>query len=138
MKVEEHEESYREHLDNLKKAIEEGIKENQRNIAYNISQGSVELFVIYLHKLNLLQTSGDQFDHRIFKSNNLIEKKIPSDFSSKKRILELMRIIEEERNALCYGNRKPKERIEKAINSFQELRKIINLNLKKIENAKKN
>jgi len=77
MKIEEHEKAYYEHLNNLNKAIEDGIEENQRNIGYNISQGSVELFAIYLHKLHLLQDSGDQFDHRIFKNKFLIEKRIP-------------------------------------------------------------
>ncbi len=131
MKIEEHEQAYQEHVANLKRAIEEGIKENQRNLGYNISQGSVELFAIYLHKLNLLQSSGDQFDHRIFKNKNLINKKLPLKFPSQKKILELMRLIELERNALCYGNRKPRERIEKAIKHFQDLRKIINEAMKK-------
>ena len=68
MKIEEHENAYKEHLNNINRAIEEGIEENQRNLGYNISQGSVELFAIFLHKLNLLQGSGDQLDHRIFKN----------------------------------------------------------------------
>ena len=130
MKIEEHEKAYREHLKNIERAIEEGIEENQRNIAFNISQGSVELFSIYLHKLNLLQGSGDQFDHRIFKSKKLILKKIPSDFPEKKKVLELMKLIEDERIALCYGNRKPKERIESVINYFNKLRELINKNIK--------
>ena len=130
MKIEEHEKAYREHLKNIERAIEEGVEENQRNIAFNISQGSVELFSIYLHKLNLLQGSGDQFDHRIFKSKNLILKKIPSDFPEKKKVLELMKLIEDERIALCYGNRKPKERIESVINYFNKLRELINKNIK--------
>ena len=130
MKTEEHEKAYHEHLNNFKKAIEEGIEENQRNLGYNISQGSVELFSIYLHKLNLLQGSGDQLDHRIFKNNSLIAKKIPPQFPAKEKILSIMRKIEEERIALCYGNRKTKERIEKSIEHFNALRKIINENLK--------
>ena len=130
MKIEEHEKAYKEHLKNIQRAIEEGVEENQRNISFNISQGSVELFSIYLHKLNLLQGSGDQFDHRVFKSKNLISKKVPPDFASKKEILEIMSLIETERIALCYGNRKPKERIEKLIFNFNKLREIINKNLK--------
>ncbi|MBS3092146.1 hypothetical protein J4466_01865 [Candidatus Pacearchaeota archaeon] len=129
MKIEEHEKAYKEHLANIKKAVEEGIEENQRNIGYNVSQGSVELFAIYLHKLRLLQGSGDQIDHRVFKSDNLIKKRIPFDFPPKQGILSLMKSIELERTALCYGNRKPKNRIEKSIKSFNELRKIINDNL---------
>ena len=132
MKKEQHEEAYKEHLSSIKKAIEEGIESNQRNLGFNISQGSVELFSLYLHKLNLFQTSGDQLDHRIFKSSTLIVKKLPPDFPSKIKILDLMKNIEEERIALCYGNRKPKQRIEKAINYFNELRKTIN---KELENA---
>lgn len=134
MKLEEHEKAYQEHKRAIDKIIEEGIEENQRNIAYNISQGSVELFAIFLHKFNLIHSSGDQIDHRIFKSKNLIEKKLGFDFSQKKKILELMKKIEEERNALCYGSRKPKSRVEKIIINFNELRKIINKEVKHNEN----
>lgn len=130
MIIEEHEKAFEEHKRNIDKAIEEGIQKNQRNIGYNTSQGSIELFSIFLHKLNLIHGSGDQLDHRIFKSKNLIEKKIPNEFPSRKTILELMKNIEEERIALCYGSRKGKERIEKTIISFNELRKIINGELK--------
>ena len=140
MKVEEHEMAYMEHLEHIKNAIEEGIEKNQRNIGYNISQGSLELFAIYLHKLRLIQGSGDQFDHRVFKSKNLLAKKVPADFPSRNDILKIMKLIEEERNALCYGARKPKARIERVIMSFNELRKIVNENLngiKGVENVTK-
>jgi len=130
MKVDEHEKAYKEHLENLNKAIEEGIDENQRNIGYNISQGSVELFALYLHKLKLLQTSGDQFDHRVFKNKSLIERKIPPNFPGRNKILDLMKSIELERNIICYGRRKPKTKIEELIKKFQKLRKLINKNLK--------
>ena len=129
MKIEEHEKAYEEHIKNLNKFIEESIEENQRNIGYNISQGSVELFAIYLHKLKMLQGSGDQFDHRVFKNKSLIGKKVPPEFLDREKILDLMKEIELERSALCYGTRKPKTRIEKAIFKFQELRKLINLDL---------
>ena len=137
MKVEDHEKAYQEHLKNLNKAVEGGIEENQRNIGYNASQGAVELFAIYLHKLNLLQGSGDQLDHRIFRSENLIGKRIPFEFSAKKDILELMKSIEDKRNVFCYGKRKAKREVENFINNFQKLRKIINSNLKNGKNNKK-
>ena len=130
MKLEEHEKAYAEHLIHINRTIEEGLEENQRNVGYNVSQGSIELFAIYLHKLNFLQGSGDQFDHRIFRSKNLIEKKIPAKFPAREGILKLLQFIESERIALCYGTRKSRERIEKVINAFQKLRKIINKNLK--------
>ncbi|MDP2926076.1 MAG: hypothetical protein Q8N99_06900 [Nanoarchaeota archaeon] len=137
MKIEEHEQAYEEHLSHINKAIEEGLEENQRNAGYNVSQGAVELFAIYLHKLRLLQDSGDQLDHRIFKNKNLIEKRIPPDFPNKKKILELMRNIEMDRNIICYGKRKPLEKIEELIEIFQELRKIINFNLKNLKGGQK-
>ena len=46
MKIEEHEKAYKEHLRSIERAIEEGVEENQRNIGFNISQGSVELFAV--------------------------------------------------------------------------------------------
>ncbi len=133
MRVEEHEKAYEEHKRNIDRAIEEGIEENQRNIAYNASQGSVELFSIFLHKLKLITGSGDQLDHRIFRSLNSIEKKVPNIFPEKKMILQLMKKIEDERNALCYGSRKSAERIKELIKNFNELRNIINEELKNAE-----
>mgnify|MGYP001586548871 CR=1 FL=1 len=134
MKKEEHEEAYKEHLNNITRAIEEGLEKNQRNIGFNVSQGSVELLAIFLHKLNLLQSSGDQLDHRIFKNKNLVEKKIPFGFAERDKILDLMRKIETERNVLCYGRRKPLERINKMIEDFQKLRSLVNNDLKNVKN----
>ena len=130
MKIEDHEKAYNEHKKNIDRLIEEGIEENQRNIAFNLSQGSVELFSIFLHKLHKIQGSGDQIDHRIFKNRNLINKKLPFNIPDKSKILSLLKTIEEERNALCYGSRKSKERIEKTIFAFNELRNIINKDIK--------
>jgi len=130
MKVEEHEKAYKEHKNFIDRSIEERMENSQRNLAYNISQGSVELFAIFLHKLNLIHSSGDQIDHRIFKSKNLTEKKLNFSFPQKNKILGFMKKIEEERNALCYGSRKPKARINKIILNFNELRKIINREIK--------
>jgi len=130
MRIEEHEEAYKEHLNHLKLDIEKGVKENQRNIGYNASQGSVELFSIFLHKLNLIGISGEMFDHRIFKTKKLVDKRISSNFPNKTKILEIMRKIEENRNILCYGKRKPPEEIKKVIILFNNLRKIINKELK--------
>ena len=111
MKIGQHEEAFKEHIENIEKAIDEGLEKNQRNIGFNISQGSVELFAIFLHKLHLIQGSGDQFDHRIFKNKNLIDKKLPLEFPLRNKILSFMEKIELERIALCYGSRKPKFRI---------------------------
>ena len=130
MKIEEHQKAYREHLEHVKKTVEEGLEENQRNIGFNVSQGATELFSIYLHSLKIIQGSGDQFGHRMFKSKNLLKKRLPQQFPSKEEILKIMEEIEQERNVLCYGARKPSERIEKIIRSFYKLREVINRRLK--------
>ena len=109
MKIEEHQKALDEHLRNLNKAIEEGIEENQRNISYNVSQGAVELFSIYMHSLHLIEGSGDQFDHRIFKNKQKIHQKIPLEFPGRDKILTFLNSIELKRNVLCYGKRKPKD-----------------------------
>lgn len=129
MKLEEHEQALEEHLRNLNKAIDNGVEENQRNIAYNVSQGAVELFALHLHTLHLIEGSGDQWDHRIFKSKNKVAQKVPPAFQDKERILKLMEEIEQERNFLCYGKRQPLVRITRMITNFQELRKIIDQHL---------
>ena len=110
--------------------MKRGIENNQRNIGYNVSQGSVELFAIYIHKLRLVQNSGDQFDHRIFKNKFWIKTKIPVEFPDRKKILDIMKEIELERNVICYGTRKPEKKIEELIKKFQRLRKLINKNIK--------
>ena len=82
----------------------------------------------------MIEGSGDQFDHRIFKSKTLAEKKTPIEFPNKNKILGLMRNIELERNVFCYGKRKPADKIQEVIKNFQNLRRIIN---KILENATK-
>lgn len=129
MKPEEHQKALQEHIKNLNKAIDESIEENQRNIGYNVSQGSVELFALYMHSLHLVEGSGDQWDHRTFKNKRMLEKKVPFEFPNSAKILQLMEGIEKDRSIICYGKRKPQVRIEKMILFFQELRKIVNENI---------
>lgn len=125
MKIEEHQKALDEHLRNLSKAIDDGVEENQRNIGYNISQGAVELFAIYMHFLHLIESSGEQFDHRTFKNKQQVQQRIPLEFPEREKILDILNQIETERNVLCYGKRKPRAEIEKIILTFQELRKLI-------------
>lgn len=126
MRSEDHQQALQEHLTNLDKAIDENVEENQRNIGFNVSQASVELFALYLHALHLIEGSGDQWDHRTFKSKKMLEQKVPFSFPEREKILPLMETIERERLLMCYGKRKPQERIEKMILAFRELQKIIN------------
>lgn len=124
MKVEEHIKALEEHERKLKECIEEGLGENQRNIGYNASQASVELFSIYMHKLNLV-TSGEMFDHRIFKKGSMIDERIPQEFPKKEEVMKLMGAIERKRNILCYGKRKPEDEIKYVIKALNRLREVI-------------
>ncbi len=137
MKLDEHEKALDEHERNFKRGIDEGIEKNQRNIGYNVSQGSVELFSIYMHKLNIIESSGENFDHRIFKKKVLVEKRIPSSFPDREKILGTMRDIELDRNVICYGKRKPADRVTLMIEKFHELRKMIEKNLRTVDSDKK-
>lgn len=129
MKQEEHKKALQEHLTNLDKAIDENVEENQRNIGFNVSQASVELFAIYLHTLHLIEGSGDQWDHRTFKNKSMLEQKVPFSFPEREKILSLMETIERERLVVCYGKRKPRGRIEIMILAFRQLQEIITKNM---------
>ncbi len=133
MRLEDHKKALDEHIRNLKKAIEEGIEENQRNIGYNTSQGSVELFAIFLHAQHVIEGSGDQWDHRTFKNERKIEQKVPLSFLDREKVLPLMKQIETDRNIICYGPRKPVARIEKMVTAFHELRRLVTEDLKKLK-----
>lgn len=124
MRIEERLRALAEHELNIKRCIENGIIENQRNIAFNISQASIELFSIYLVKQNLITSSVD-FDHRIFKKSIEISKKIPFNFPNKSMILELMRKIEEKRLFLCYGKRKPEKDVKDIIKFWNEIKPLL-------------
>lgn len=125
MKRDEHIMALKEHIRNLEDCIERGLVDNQRNIGYNASQGSIELFSIYMHHLNLVGPSSEKWDHRIFKSLKKMKEAIPYEFPQKVEILSLMTTIEEKRNILCYGKRRTEKEIRKVIVSFQEIKRLI-------------
>ena len=124
MKVEEHVKALEEHERKLRECIEQGLLENQRNIGYNASQASIELFSIYMHRLNLISL-GEMFDHRIFKKDSKIDERVPQEFPERDEILKLMGAIERKRNVLCYGKRKPETEIKYVIKALNRLKEII-------------
>ena len=125
MRIEEHTAALSEHEENLKLAIERSLLKNQRNIGYNASQASVELFSIHMHRLNLIVV-GENLDHRIFKSKE-VDNRIPQDFPNKNSILELMRKLEEKRNILCYGKAMPENEIKEVIMAYNDLKGMIKI-----------
>ncbi|MBI4181761.1 MAG: hypothetical protein HY520_02230 [Candidatus Aenigmarchaeota archaeon] len=124
MKIEEHEKALEEHIRKLKECIDQGLEKNQRNIGYNASQGSGELFSVYMHRLNLVST-GEDFDHRLFKKQALLDERIPADFPKRNEILAMLRAIEERRNALCYGKRKGGKEVQEVIEAFWRLKRLV-------------
>ncbi len=124
MRMEERRKALEEHETNIKRCIDFGISENQRNIAFNISQASIEMFSIYLISKNLITASTD-FDHRIFKKSLEISEKIPFDFPNKSKILDLMRKIEEKRLLLCYGKRKVEKEVKEDIDFWHDIKSLI-------------
>jgi len=124
MKIEEHEKALEEHEKNIRRCIDEGLAENQRNIAYNASQAGIERLSIYLLKLKLVPVSIN-FDHRIFKNNAAVKNAFPFDFPEKAAILAAMKNIEEKRNILCYGKRKPAKECEEMLRLYNSLKELL-------------
>ena len=124
MKIEEHRKALDEHERNIRRCIDEGIEQNQRNLGYNVSQASIEIFSVYLLKLKVVQVSIN-FDHRMFKNSKSVKDFFNFDFPEKTKALDIMRKIEEKRNVLCYGKRKPFKEAKEMTDLLNELKELI-------------
>ncbi|MBI3190818.1 hypothetical protein HYZ41_03880 [archaeon] len=124
MRIEEHKKALEEHERNIRRCIDEGLEENQRNLGYNISQACIEMLSIYLIKMRLVPLSVN-FDHRLFKSSKAFDSALKIDFPSKSKILGLMKGIEERRNYLCYGKRKSYSDCEEMVELYNKLKDVI-------------
>ena len=125
-----HKEHIREHKQELADAISIGIQKRPITIGFHTSACSIDLLELYLHVLGKI-SSGTIIKHEWFKTPEQgqktvarAEQKLPVVFLHKERILELLYIIEGERNKLIYG--KPRQSsIEAALKAFQELHRIV-------------
>lgn len=124
MRLEEHRKALDEHDRHIRRCIDDGVEENQRNLGYNVSQASIEMLSIYMLKLRIVQVSVN-FDHRIFKNSAYLREALPFDFPEKTKILDIMRKIEEKRNALCYGKRKPKKDVIETLELYDKIKEIL-------------
>ena len=121
MKLENHMLKLREHL----KALEWGVKQNnQSSIGFHASAGSVEMLSILLHRLRKVQADF-QLNHTWFKSDGVLEKKLPFDFPHKEEIIGLIKGIEELRNPLCYGSPKLESSIDEVLEHFYKIKEIV-------------
>lgn len=123
MKIENHVRNLKESLNLIEESIEKGLVERQRTIGFNTSAASADMLEILLHKKSLID-QGFVIKHQWLKSKNQIKEKLPFDFSSKNKILDLMLKIEEKRNILCYGKPQKEESILEVLDSFNHLKKL--------------
>lgn len=124
-------------LEELEDAIDRGIEERPITIGFMCSECSCQLLELYLHKLNKIKM-GKIIKHNWFiplqngqKKESLIERKLPVDFPNKGKIFSLMQNIERNRITLVYG-KSDREQIEDVLKNFNELKKIISSELKKM------
>ena len=123
MKIDSHLENLRESVQEIERAVREGIEKKQRTIGFHTSSGAADMLEIILHKHNLVDP-GFMVKHEWFNSINKLKEKINFDFPNKEKILELMIKIENVRNSLCYGKRRTEEELAPVIEDFHELTKL--------------
>src|SRR3989338_274144 len=117
MKIEEHQESYKEHKETIFRwALEViGIENSQRIIGLHASRAVLDLLSIYLLKNGKI-TAGKQINHRWFKSLKVSDK-LP-DFPNKNKIVEKIVELELLSEKLTYGSRRPEIEVKKALELF--------------------
>ena len=121
MKVEDHMRNINESLEVIQENIQQGIQNRQRSIGFNTSVAGVEMFEVFLHRENLLHPSLI-LKHNWFGSERIANAKLSFDFSDKDRIISLLCKIEERRNILCYGKKRPISEIKSTLDYFNELK----------------
>lgn len=119
----------KEHLEELKDALSQGIEQRAATIGFHTSACSIDFLECYLHKTGKIPL-GKQVKHDWFKRPTLdqkikplAERQLPIDFLKKKDIFDAMYALEEKRNKLLYGNASLSE-IQQMINAFDRLKKI--------------
>lgn len=133
MKIESHLENLKESIREINEAIKIGLVKKQRTVGFHASAACIDMLEIYFHKNNLI-TQGMLLKHDWFLSKNKIHDKLFFDFQNKEKVLRLIYIIEEKRNALCYGKRQDEQIISEVIEKFNELKQVfIGLGLTELE-----
>ena len=128
--VDEHISRIKEHLEEIKDAIDAGIENKPATIGFHSSACSISLLELYLHTTNKISI-GKVVKHDWFKRPKkeqkieaLIERKLSINFEGKEKVYNLIYDIEEKRDKLCYG-KSSKEVIESVLNSFIKLKGIL-------------
>ncbi len=132
--IQNHLERIREHLSELRDAIDEGIERKPITIGFHSSACAAELLEAYLHQINKIPI-GKVIKHSWFKKpvagqkiEALADRKIGVQFSEKNKIYGLIYAIEENRDNLIYG--KPEIRqIQLVLDTFTKLKQVLSKKL---------
>jgi len=116
MKPDTHRLKIQEAKEELEDSILTGYAKRQVTIGFYTSFLACNMFELYLHNARLVDLSTN-FKHEWFASKRKLQERFTFDFPRKQEILELMHLIEKNRNVLCYGNPQPelciKEQVER-------------------------
>lgn len=123
MIVEEHLRALKESVEQIEDSVLRGIEKRQRTIGFHTSAGAIDILEIILHKRKLIDP-GFIVKHEWFASDRMIAQKIPFEFPEKEKIIGLIKLIEKERNKLCYGRAKTELILKEVIQNFFELKEV--------------
>ncbi|MAF35674.1 hypothetical protein CL622_00975 [archaeon] len=134
MLVEKHEQIIQEVLDEIDSALKDskGLVAHQRRLAFTLSLGAENLLELYFHKQNIMK-GGAKLDHRWFKRKkesifNQLSNQITTPITSVKdldKFVLLICKIEDNRDELAYGSPTTDIILQKKINLFFELKKVL-------------
>ncbi len=135
--VSEHQRKIKEHLQEIKDALDEGLEHKPVTLGFHMSACATELLELYLHKLNLISL-GKTIKHNWFEKPKLeqkilpiIERKLPVSFPDKDKIYHLIYTIEEHRDNLIYGKNSP-VLTQVIVKNFMELKELLEKKLKEL------
>jgi len=123
--IEEHEKTAKQLIDDIEEKIRLNlVAERQKIIGFAVSEASVNLFAIFLHK-KILISHGFHVNHLFFASEKRAEQAFPKEFENKSEILSILTRIELLRNRLCYGKEKGATEANEAIALLFKLKIIL-------------
>lgn len=123
--VEEHKAAMRSMEDDIKEKVRMGLlEERQALIGFAVSEASVNCLAILLHRKRLI-TSGFNVNHRFFSSRKRADEHVPFDLPGKDELLGALVRVEQLRDRLCYGKRKPAAEAEEAVGLFFRIKGLV-------------
>ncbi len=132
-----HKTKIQEHLQIIKDAIAVGIESRPATMGFHTSACAIDMLELYLHKTGKIPI-GIQVKHEWFKMPKpeqkilpLAERHLKADFPNKKKIIELLCLLEEKRNKLIYGHSTITE-IKQVNEVFEKFRNIMRLLLEEV------